>query len=255
MNEKEKIGFLVLHGFGGSPFEMEPIVDLLKSRGFKHIKCPVLPGHCKDLNAFKKTRFKDWSFAAEKEFLNMFHSGIKTIVIGLSMGGSIGMYLAERYPVSALITIASPIYLYRLFPFEGTSKLLPLIGIVRFLIPVVKTKKTPKEAREIAPFGGYDGFYPLNSLYSFIKALKNIRYNLPLISCPLMVMHSPQDVSVPVSNAWEIITKVRSDVRRLELFPIMEHITSRHLLTTHRETKDRVKKSIISFLEQINIIK
>nr|ATZ76875.1 esterase/lipase [uncultured bacterium] len=250
MNEKEKIGFLLLHGFSGSPFEMEPVVNLLNHMGFKHIKCPVLPGHCEDITSFKKTRFKDWVLSSEKEFLDLFHMGLKIIVIGLSMGGSIGMYLAERYPVAGLVTIASPVYLYRLFPFEGPSKLLPLIGILRFIKPIVKTQ-TSKEAKKIAPFGGYDGVYPLHPLHSFIKGLKNIRYNLPLISCPLLVLHSPQDVSVPVSNAWEIITKVRSEIRKLELFPIMEQITSRHLLTTHIETKHRVKKAIASFLQEI----
>ena len=254
MDNKEKLSFLVLHGFGGSPFEVEPVVDVLRENGFKNIVCPTLPGHCEDINAFKKTRFKDWALEAEKNYLELFHKGLRPIVIGLSMGGSIGMYLAQRYPVSALITIASPVYLYKLFPFEGPSKLLPLIGILRFIKPVVKVPKATKEAREIAPFKGYDGFFALSPLYSFIKALKNIRYNLPLISCPILVLHSPQDISVPVSNAWEIITKVRSEVRKLELYPIMEQITTRHLLTTHKETKDKVKKSILSFIYEINQI-
>ena len=248
---KDKYGFLVLHGFGGSPFEVEPIVEELKLFGVKNIRCPILPGHCDSLSSLKKTRFKDWAYAAEKEFLNLFHNGFKTIIIGLSMGGSIGMYLSQRYPVAGLVTIASPVYLYRLFPFEGASKLLPLISILRFIKPVVKTPKPPEEAKEIAPYKGYEGFYALHPLYSFIKALKNIRYNLPLISCPILVLHSPQDIVVPVSNAWEIILKVRSEVRKLELFPIIEQITTRHLLTTHRETKAKVKKAIISFLKEI----
>ncbi len=167
------------------------------------------------------------------------------------MGGSIGMYLAQRYPVAGLVTIASPVYLYKLFPFEGASKLLPLIGILRFIKPVVKTPKSSEESKEIAPFGGYEGFYALNPLYSFIKALKNIRYNLPLISCPILVLHSPQDISVPVSNAWEIITKVRSEIRKLELLPIMEQITTRHLLTTHKETKDKVKRAVLNFIDEL----
>ena len=254
MDNKEKLSFLVLHGFGGSPFEIEPVVNMLKENGFNNILCPTLPGHCEDIDAFKKTGFKDWALEAEKSFLALFHKGLKPIVIGLSMGGSIGMYLAQRYPVPALITIASPVYLYKFFPFEGPSKLLPLIGILRFIIPVVKVPKATKEAREIAPFKGYDGFFALNPLYSFIKALKNIRYNLPLISCPILVLHSPHDIVVPVSNAWEIITKVRSDIRKLELYPIMEQITTRHILTTHKETKEKVKKSILSFIYEVNQI-
>ncbi len=69
MNQREKFGFLVLHGFGGSPFEVDPIVRSLKDMGFKNIICPILPGHCEDISSFKKTRFKEWALEAEKKFL------------------------------------------------------------------------------------------------------------------------------------------------------------------------------------------
>lgn len=68
MDNKEKLSFLVLHGFGGSPFEVEPLVNMLKEDGFKNIICPTLPGHCKDIDAFKKTGFKDWALEAKKGF-------------------------------------------------------------------------------------------------------------------------------------------------------------------------------------------
>ncbi len=251
MNLMDRFGFLVLHGFGGSPFEVEPVVQCLQEVGAKNIECPTLPGHCEDLTSFKNTRFKDWAQAAERRFLDLFHRGLQVIIIGLSMGGSIGMYLAEQYPCAGLITISSPVYLYRLFPFEGASKLLPLVCFVRFIVPVVKTNRTIPEANKIAPHKGYEGFYALHPLYSLIKALKNIRKNLPRISCPMLILHSPQDISVPVSNAWEIMLNVRSNIRRLELLPIMERITTRHLLTTHIETRDRVEESIKIFLGEI----
>lgn len=251
MDNKNNIGFLLLHGFGGSRFEMSFLKEKIEKIGYKNISLPLLPGHEADVSEFKKTRFSHWAEKAEKEFLNFFHNNINVVIIGLSMGGSIGMYLAERYPVAALITIASPVYLYRLFPFEGSSIFLPFVSILRFIKPVVKVKKPSTTSNEIAPYKGYEGFYALNPLYSFIKALKNIRYNLPLISCPILVLHSPQDKTVPVSNAWEIITKVRSDIRKLELLPIREQITSRHVLTTHKETKDKVEKSIISFINYL----
>lgn len=248
MDRVNKLGFLLLHGFGGSRFEMSFLAEKIKNMGFENISLPVLPGHEKDLSAFKKTKFSDWAHRAEEEFLNFFHNDLKVIIIGLSMGGSIGMYLAQRYPVAGLITIASPVYLYKLFPFEGSSIFLPFISILRFIKPVIKLPPPPETSREIAPYKGYEGFYALNPLYSFIRALKNIRYNLPLISCPILVLHSPQDRTVPVSNAWEIITKVRSDIRKMELMPIREQITSRHVLTTHKETKSKVENAIMTFI-------
>jgi carboxylesterase len=36
-------------------------------------------------------------------------------------------------------------------------------------------------------------------------------------------------------------------VRRLELLPIAERVTSRHLLTTHRDTRARVERLVPEF--------
>ncbi len=248
MEQIDKVAFLLLHGFGGSRFEMSFLAEKIGELGFKNISLPVLPGHEKDISVFKKTRFSHWAQRAEEEFLTFFHNDLKVIIIGLSMGGSIGMYLAQRYPVAGLVTIASPVYLYKIFPFEGCSFLLPFISILRFIKPIVKLPPQPASSKEIAPYKGYEGHCALGPLYSFIKALKNIRYNLPLISCPILVLHSPQDKIVPVNNAWEIITKVRSEIRKMELTPIREQITSRHVLTTHKETKDKVERSILDFI-------
>ncbi len=248
---QENTGFLLIHGFTGSPFEMRPIEKALKEKGFSNIRCPVLPGHCESLIAFEKTRFKDWLRGAEEEFKELSSKCDRIILVGLSMGGSLCLWLAQHFKVSALITISAPIYLYRLFPWEGTSVFLPFIGFLRFVYPVVKTRKVPEKAKKIAPFGGYEGFYALHPLYSLIQGLKEVKKGLAKITAPILVLHSPQDKSVPVSNAWNILLGVNSSLRRLQLLPIQETITTRHLLTTHIETREWVKKYILDFSIQV----
>lgn len=67
MNQREKFGFLVLHGFGGSPFEVDPIVRSLKDMGFKNIICPILPGHCEDISSFKKNEIQRVGIGGRKK--------------------------------------------------------------------------------------------------------------------------------------------------------------------------------------------
>jgi len=150
-----------------------------------------------------------------------------------------------------VVTIASPIYLYRLFPWEGAHILLPFVGILRHICPVIRTSSSSQEASEIAPFGGYEGFYALNPLYSLIKGLREIKKGLHRITAPILIIHSPQDRSVPVSNAWGIAKGVNSKRRTIELLQIKERITTGHILTTHRETSPWVKRYIVKFCREI----
>ena len=55
---------LLLHGFGGSPFEMSPVAESLEQSGFSTV-CPTLPGHCQDEKSFAQTRFADWMACAD----------------------------------------------------------------------------------------------------------------------------------------------------------------------------------------------
>ncbi len=248
---KKRTGFLLIHGFSGSPFEMRPLEEALNEKGFSNIRCPVLPGHCESQRSFEKTRFKDWLQEAENAFKDLRYHCTNIVLVGLSMGGSICLSLAQKFKVSGIITISAPVYLYRFLPWEGASMLLPLVGILRFIFPVIKTPRASEEAKKIAPFRGYEGFYALHPLYSLIKGLKDIKRGLPKITSPILVIHSPQDISVPVSNGWEIILGVNSPIRRLELLPIKENLTTRHILTTHQETRYKVTKYTLEFCSQV----
>lgn len=248
---EKRIGCLLLHGYGGSPFEFNPVQERLEQAGF-FVHCPVLPGHCQSMEAFCQTRFTDWAEAARQAFVQVGRQVDKVVVIGLSMGGSLGLWLAEQYPLAGLVTISAPVFLYRFFPWwVGSDLRLPLVPWVRFFKPVLFVPKPSPESNEIAPHRGYEGFQALHPLASLLKGLKEIRQGLAKVVAPLLVIHSPQDQTVPVANSWEIVSKVRSRRRSLELIPILEQITSRHLLTTHMESKERVGQAVFDFVQDL----
>jgi carboxylesterase len=105
----------------------------------------------------------------------------------------------------------------------------------------------------IAPHAGYEGFQALHPLHSLIKGLRPVYRNLHRITAPLLVLHSPQDQTVPVDNAWHILRGVSSKARRMELLPITEEHTSRHQLITHQETRERVQKAVLGFVGQKDV--
>jgi carboxylesterase len=148
-----------------------------------------------------------------------------------------------------VVTIAAPVFLYRFFPWQATDWRLPLVPLLRFVRPMWPTGGSSEQAREIAPWQGYEGAQPLHALNSFLRGLRQVRAGLPRIESPVLTLHAEGDQTVLVDNAWEIMRRVRARIRRLELFRIRERTTSHHVLTTHRETRDRVAASVAGFIQ------
>jgi carboxylesterase len=244
----ERICCMLLHGYGGSPFEMGYLGERLAGQGWA-VDRPVLPGHGTSVREFARTRFADWAEAVRTRYDELAGRYDRVFVAGLSMGGSLGLWLARQRDLPGLATVAAPVYVYRFFPYETPDWRLPLIPALRWVRPVWRTGPPDPRSREIAPWQGYEGVQLLHPLHSLLQGLREVRSGLAEICAPLLVLHSPGDRTAPVGNAWEIMGSVGSPVRRMELLPIRERITGHHLLTTHMETRERVADAVVSFFQ------
>ncbi|BAD39236.1 alpha/beta hydrolase [Symbiobacterium thermophilum] len=102
------VGCLVLHGFGGSPAEVRPLVEGLAARGIT-VCAPVLPGHGPDAANLGRTRLRHWIRGAEGALRELQAACAEVHVAGFSLGGLIALHLAARHPVSSVCTLAAPI--------------------------------------------------------------------------------------------------------------------------------------------------
>lgn len=238
---------LLLHGFTGEPFEMEPLREALLHRGI-HAEAPCLPGHSAGVEAFAASSFPEWARASEQAYLSLAERFGRVAVIGLSMGGSLALRIAQRHDPAGIVTLAAPVYIYRWLPPEAADWRLPFVGLLRHVAPKVGTRPMSPECKAIAPWRGIDHVMCLEPLRSLMLGLKGIRRNLGKVRAPLLVLHALGDRIVPVGNAWEIVRKVGSQRRALELLSIEERVTSRHVLTTHRETRERVCRFACEFV-------
>jgi carboxylesterase len=105
----KKCACLLIHGFGGSPAEVQPLTADLARRGYPVIT-PVLKGHTGCGKDLRGVRYTDWIESAETAFLELKAHHEKVVIAGFSMGGLIAVNLAVQYEVAALITINTPIY-------------------------------------------------------------------------------------------------------------------------------------------------
>jgi carboxylesterase len=228
---------------------MEPLRGPLEDAGLR-VENTLLPGHDRSVEAFCATGFEDWAGHVEQAFLELKKEHAHVFVVGLSMGGSLALRLAQRHPAApaGIVTIASPVHVYRYLPLEMQDWRLPLVPLLRKVRPIWPAPPPSEESRTIAPWRGYEGVHCLVPLHSFLQGLKAVRRDLPKVRAPLLSLHAPTDRTSPVSNLWTIGTGVSSPVRRLALLRIEETVTGHHLLTTHRETRDTVASMVREFI-------
>ncbi len=108
----KKFPCLLLHGFTGGPFEVEPLADYLRHAGWECI-VPTLPGHGGDLSRLRGVKWGEWLdcavMEAEKKLTEQY-GGFN--LVGFSMGGLISAYLANRYPVKRLVLLSTAVVFF-----------------------------------------------------------------------------------------------------------------------------------------------
>ena len=90
------VGILVLHGFTGSPKSMKPWGRELAAQGWS-VRVPRLPGHGTRWQDMNLTTWQDWYAEADRALAELTASCSKVFVMGLSMGGSLTLRLAEQH--------------------------------------------------------------------------------------------------------------------------------------------------------------
>ncbi|MEE9587939.1 MAG: alpha/beta fold hydrolase [Hyphomicrobiaceae bacterium] len=98
------IGFLLIHGLGGTPVELRYVARGL-ARSRHTVYCPQLAGHCGTEDELRVTTWHDWHASVVEA-----HEKLRThcdVVIagGLSMGAILALHLAAEKPESVHGTV------------------------------------------------------------------------------------------------------------------------------------------------------
>ena len=252
--DRGRTGVLLLHGFGGAPFEMRGLEAACAEAGMV-TDLPVLPGHCRTVEAWGRTGWDDWLGLAVERFLALAARTDRVVVVGNSMGGSLALDLARRDRhgpgPAGVVTMGTPVFLWRLCPPEASDWRLPLLPLLRWVRPVWPMPPRDPASMEVMPWEGYEGAMSLPALVSFIGGIRSLRRGLARVSCPLLVMHAADDRTTPVGNAMEIMRKVSSRDRTMRLLSMEETVSSHHVLCTHVETRALVERLVLEFIERV----
>ena len=132
LNKTSKRGVMIIHGFSSTTAEITPLAHFLADKGFR-ISARNLPGHGTTINDCNGTRYADWFNSTEQNLAELSIDCDELYVIGLSMGGILGLYLATLFPLNKLV-IGAPV-----ISFKNPFKVNILVRLLNRI--VVKQKK------------------------------------------------------------------------------------------------------------------
>lgn len=195
------VGVLVCHGFTGTPASMRPLADRLAAEGFT-VRLPRLPGHGTTWRDLNRTRWTDWYAEVDATCADLAARCDHIVAVGLSMGGTLVTLLAQEHPD----TVEGLALINPAFPFRDPRlAALPVLQHVVPSIAAISGDIKKPGATELA----YDRT-PLKALHSQIGMWHRVTRDLPQVTAPVLLMHSPEDHVVKPEASDLLLARISS---------------------------------------------
>jgi len=229
-----KVGCLVMQGFTGTVGSVRYYARQLAAKGLS-VEAPRLTGHGTRWEDVNGVSYRDWINDAEEAYQSLAGRCDRVFVTGLSMGGTLALYLSEQHPeIAGAIPINAPIFM--------TDKRVPLLPVLKHLIA-----STPAIASDIMEPGIVEPAYdrtPTAGAHEMVKLLAVTRKGLGQITQPLLVMRSTHDHVVPRGCGPFIMEHVASTDKQMIVFERSAHVV------TMDYDKDAVVEAAWTFIQR-----
>jgi len=231
---------ILLHGFSGSPYDLQPLVGPLTEIGYR-VVLPVLPEQSRKTPAWDRgeigadalVRWVRDLIAEETE-----RAGRPPVLVGFSMGGALAILAGEAGGIDRLVLLAP--YLALAVADEAATA---TAEVTQWAIPLV-----PKTQRgQINDPDGYARYEPgsyVISMEDFLRLQRlaeRARFAARNIAVPTLVVYAPED---SVASA-EATRKVAGQMPDAALMPAD---ASDHVLLFDYDAPEIVR-AVVAFLE------
>jgi carboxylesterase len=195
------VGVVVVHGFTANPIGTRPLGLRLAAEGYS-VEVPLLPGHGTSARDLARTRYADWRRTVVNAVAALARGCDRIVLVGHSMGGSITLDLAAHgeHPLAGAVTINSLV----LDREEVLARAAPWL---QYVVPFVPRDAAGMPTDDLAKPGVDEHAYAwvsARAAQSYIAELPRIRDGLARITCPVLVVTSPEDHTVDPANGEAI---------------------------------------------------
>ena len=208
-HEGGRTGALLVHGFTGSPQSLRGWAQYLADAGLS-VELPRLPGHGTTVAEANLTHWEDWYAEIDRHLALLRERCDEVFVMGLSMGGTLAIRLAEEHgdEIAGLVLVNPSLLTKRPDRF-----LLPVLRLVKGTWPGIASDIKKPGVVELA----YDQL-PVKAAYQLSQLWVHTRADLAKVTQPLLVLRSTEDHVVEPDSARLLLEKVSStDVREILL--------------------------------------
>jgi carboxylesterase len=196
------IGVLLCHGFTGTPHSLRPWGECLAAAGLA-VSCPRLPGHGTRWQEANLTTWEDWYAEVERAFQALRADCDAVFLMGLSMGATLALRLAEEHgaDVAGLVLVNPSLTSER-----PEVRLLPVLSRLRGSAKAIGNDVKKPGVQELA----YDRT-PLKAAYEMSKMWRVVRADLGKVHQPLLVFRSREDHVVEPVSTRLLLDRVSSE--------------------------------------------
>lgn len=208
-----EVGVLISHGFVGTPQSVRFIGESLAEYGYT-VLAPRLPGHGTHYHDLENCSFEDWFDELERGYQFLKEQCSTVFVIGQSMGGTLTLQLANKYPeIQGIATV-------------NAALTLPAFDYLRNQqVP----QYLPEGEPDIKAKGIFEITYdqtPLKAIHQLQTLMASTPRILANITTPILSIKSSVDHVVPPKNTDFIYNNVSSKIKELITLHNSYHVAS-----------------------------
>jgi carboxylesterase len=236
------VACLLLHGLGGGPYELQPLIAVLETQGIP-ILAPIMPGHEGPGPVMPRSSWREWLATVESAFDQLATGGRPVVVVGFSTGGTLALLLAGRRPVARQVLLA-PFLAIRysgLIPVPARIYLRALAQVLPNLprrAPAVRDA----EMRRVASSGERYRTFSVHAALSALELIEEVKATVPGITTPTLIIQGKLDSVVEPRYASWLYDQLGSARKELVILP-----RSDHLVALDRE-RERVNSLVCEFI-------
>ncbi len=239
-----RVSALLIHGLGGTPFEMRYLGERLAASGAR--VCGVrLAGHAGEPEELGAATHAQWYESVVEGFERLHRHGDPVVVVGLSMGAVLTARLAaDQGEAVAGVVMLSPAFFLPLWvsgPLSAMRALGPIAE--RIYLRGKSSDIHDAAARSVHPSAR---LLPLSAVLELRKLSATVRPRLNRVTQPALVIHGRRDHTCPMRRNVDFVLNHLGSAQKRAV--ILEE--SFHVITVDSE-KERVASEVIDFVSAL----
>jgi carboxylesterase len=245
-----RVGFLLIHGLGGTPVELRFVAQGLARAGYT-VYCCQLAGHCGTPEELRESTWPEWYASVEEAHDRLLEHCDVILAGGLSMGAILATHLAQNRPDSVHgLTLFAPTLRMNGWAMPWSAKMLRWVYPTPLKIDIDLAEREPYGIKDerIRSFvvrsmlGGDSseaGIFstPVRAFAHFNSLVRLVKRRLGEVKVPSLIVHPRDDDIADLDNAFYLQRHLGGPVEMTVLDD------SYHIITLDRQRHVVVERS------------